>query len=112
MQNLHDRSGNLGGGVLHKISDESPYELIISLENLLGAWREFKRGKTKKPDVQEFYSTLEENLFKLNGSLLDGTYHPLGYESFFVRDPKLRHIHKAPVRDRIVHQAIFRALYQ
>lgn len=33
------------------------------------------------------------------------------YKSFYVSDPKLRHIHKASVRDRIVHQAIYRRLY-
>lgn len=33
------------------------------------------------------------------------------YESFYVNDPKRRHIHKASVRDRVVHQAIFRVLY-
>ena len=29
----------------------------------------------------------------------------------FVYDPKKRHIHKAIVRDRILHQAVFRILY-
>jgi len=33
------------------------------------------------------------------------------YEDFYVFDPKRRHIHKASVRDRVLHQAIFRALY-
>ena len=111
MQNLHDRSGNLGGGGLHKISDESPYELIISLENLLGAWKEFKRGKTRKPDVQEFDAALEENLFEIHDALKIKTYRPAPYVSFFISDPKRRSIHKACVRDRVVHQALFRVLY-
>lgn len=33
------------------------------------------------------------------------------YTSFYVQDPKLRHIHKAGVRDRVLHHAIFRILY-
>ena len=111
MQNLHDRRGDLGGGVLHKIFDESSYERIISLENLLGAWKEFKRGKTGKPDVQEFDATLEENLFEIHDALKRKTYQPAPYVSFFVSDPKRRSIHKACVRDRVVHQALFRVLY-
>lgn len=38
-------------------------------------------------------------------------YVPKPYQAFFVKDPKLRHIHKADVRDRVVHQALFRILY-
>jgi len=30
------------------------FDQIISLDNLFLAWREFKRGKTKKLEVQEF----------------------------------------------------------
>lgn len=33
------------------------------------------------------------------------------YFDFYVCDPKRRHIHKATVRDRVLHQAIFRVLY-
>src|SRR3989344_745179 len=111
MQNLHDRSGDVGGGLLHKISDESAYERIISLEHLLGAWKEFKRGKTRKPDVQEFDAALEENLFEIHDALKTKTYRPAPYVSFFISDPKRRSIHKACVRDRVVHQALFRVLY-
>ncbi len=31
---------------------------------------------------------------------------------FFVHDPKLRKIHKATVRDRVLYQAVYRVLYQ
>ncbi|MBI2052209.1 MAG: hypothetical protein HYT38_00830 [Candidatus Sungbacteria bacterium] len=42
----------------------------------------------------------------LSTSIQHGSYTP-----FYVTDPKLRHIHKASVRDRVLHQAVFRALY-
>lgn len=84
---------------------------VISLTNLLQAWREFKRGKIKKPDVLEFDFALESNLIKLHQDLAEGNYRPGLYQAFFVRDPKLRRIHKASVRDRVVHQALFRVLY-
>ena len=34
-------------------------------------------------------------------------YEPEPYASFYVCDPKLRNIHKATVKDRVLHQAIF-----
>jgi len=61
--------------------------------------------------VQEFDAALEENLFEIHGTLKRKTYRPAPYVSFFVSDPKRRSIHKACVRDRVVHQALFRILY-
>lgn len=87
------------------------FKKIISLKNLLGAWQEFKRGKGKKSDVQEFYSTLEDNLFTLHTDLRDKTYQHAGYHAFKISDPKPRDIHKASVRDRLLHHAIYRILY-
>ena len=81
------------------------------MENLLTSWSEFKRGKTKKSDVQEFQFSLGDNLFRLHEKLRTKTYAHGPYQSFYVRDPKLRHIHKATVEDRVVHQALFRILY-
>ncbi len=81
------------------------------MENLFLAWREFRRGKRKKPDVQEFEFHLEDNLFGLHEALAGGTYEHAPYESFYIQDPKLRHIHKASVRDRVLHQVVSRVLY-
>src|SRR3989344_3939499 len=87
------------------------YERIASEANLLSAWQEFRRGKRNKRDTQGFEFRLEENLFSLRDDLLSGEYRHGVYESFYVRDPKLRHIHKASVRDRLLHQAVFRVVY-
>lgn len=76
------------------------------------AWREFKRSKTRKQEVQEFEFNLEENIFELHQELVDKSYIHGPYQSFYVCDPKLRHIHKATIRDRLVQQALFRVLYQ
>ena len=88
------------------------FDHVISLENLFGAWREFKRGKTNKLDVQKFAFNLEDNVFKLHNELKQRIWKPDPYTSFYVRDPKLRHIHKATIRDRVFNQALFRILYQ
>jgi RNA-directed DNA polymerase len=86
------------------------FDTIISVENLLSAWWVFKRGKTKKIDVQEFERNLMANLLTLHNELKHTTYRHSGYEHFVVSDPKQRDIHKASVRDRLVHHAIHRVL--
>lgn len=86
-------------------------EGITSVENLLGAWREFVNGKRKKQDVQEFQYRLMQNILALHEELLNGTYRHGPYHAFKINDPKPRDIHKALVRDRLLHHAIYRKLY-
>ncbi len=86
------------------------FEKIISFENLFLAWDEFKKGKRHKKDVQKFEYKLEENIFKLAGELASKAYKHRPYTSFFIQDPKQRHIHKAHVRDRVLHHAVFAVL--
>jgi len=85
---------------------------IISLENLFSAWDKFKSDKRNKFDVQKFEWNLEENIFLLNEELKNGTYKHGPYSSFFIHDPKQRNIHKALVRDRVLHHAVFNILNQ
>ncbi|MBI2035177.1 MAG: group II intron reverse transcriptase domain-containing protein [Candidatus Liptonbacteria bacterium] len=87
------------------------FEDIISVENLLEAWREFLRGKRGKRDVQEFSLSLMDNILELHAELLNHTYKHGGYQAFNISDPKPRSIHKATVRDRLLHHAIYRILY-
>lgn len=87
------------------------YAEIISLENLLAAWEEFVRGKRKKKDVQEFSLRLLDNLVALHDDLAAFTYRHGPYQAFSITDPKPRSIHKASVRDRVLHHAIYRMLY-
>lgn len=84
---------------------------VVSLSNLLLAWKKFKKCKSAKKDVANFEFNLENNLFNLHDELINKTYNPDPYQAFFVYDPKKRHIHKAIVRDRVLHQAIFQFLY-
>lgn len=87
------------------------YQDIISVENLLDAWKEFVSGKRKKKDVQEFQQFLMDNILSLHQDLKNRTYRHAGYQGFKVSDPKPRDIHKATVRDRLLHHAIYRKLY-
>ncbi|TSC93569.1 MAG: RNA-directed DNA polymerase [Candidatus Berkelbacteria bacterium Athens1014_28] len=58
-----------------------------------------------------FERNFEDNLFSLYHELKNGIYHHSQYTAFYINDPKLRRVHKAEVRDRIVHHAIYRVLY-
>ena len=87
------------------------YEEIVSLENLLTAWQEFLPGKKKKGDVQKFGSRLTDNILQLHEELANLSYVHGGYKAFNISDPKPRNIHKATVRDRVLHHAIYRKLY-
>lgn len=94
-----------------KIQLRHTFEDIISLENLCAAWEEFVRGKRDKPDVQAFARDLTDNLSLLHEALAAKSYRHGGYERFAISDPKPRVIHKASVRDRLVHHAVHRVLY-
>src|SRR3989338_11171851 len=83
---------------------------IVSAENLFTAWDAFKSDKKRKKDVLQFEWRLEENIFKLCRELKAKTYKHGIYSGFYITDPKRRHIHKAEVRDRILHHAIFNIL--
>ncbi|MCM8782687.1 MAG: reverse transcriptase domain-containing protein [Candidatus Omnitrophica bacterium] len=86
------------------------YNKISTLENIFHGWEEFRRGKKKKRDVLSFERYLENNIFSLYEALSKKTYRPGNYSQFIVRDPKLRIIHKASVRDRVVHHIASREL--
>lgn len=83
------------------------FDSIISTENLFLAWDIFKRDKRNKPDVALFEQHVESELFTLSRELRNKTYQHGAYSGFWIRDPKVRHIHKALVRDRVLHHAIF-----
>ena len=108
----------MGGGlyrqvfiIIMKILFGHKFEEIIGVDNLLEAWREFIKGKRGKKDVQEFGLKLMDNVFDLHSDLSTFTYKHGGYRAFNIFDPKPRRIHKASVRDRLLHHAIYRQLY-
>lgn len=86
------------------------YWSIISPQTLFSAWEIFKSDKQNKPDVVEFDLNLERNIFDLYRDLKNNTYQHGPYKGFWIQDPKLRHIHKAIVRDRVLHHAVFKIL--
>ncbi|MCX6810000.1 MAG: reverse transcriptase domain-containing protein, partial [Candidatus Berkelbacteria bacterium] len=103
---MDNRNITKNGIILH----QGLFDQIISKRNLLVSWQEFREGKKNKVDVQVFEHNLAENLISLHDDLKNKTYHHGHYISFYIHDPKLRQIHKASVRDRVLHHAIIRVI--
>src|SRR3989344_2390231 len=104
----------VGGGIIccmGRIQYDHTYEDIISVKNLLGAWKEFICCKRCKVDVSEFTQNLFSNILELHDDLKNKTYIHGDYYAFKINDPKSRDIHKALVRDRLLHHAVYRQLY-
>lgn len=93
-------------GVIHNVSISDLFGRIAAIENLLFAWERFRKGKRGREDIMVFERRLEDNLFAIREELFSETYCHGRYEPFTVNDPKQRTIHKACVKDRVVHQAI------
>jgi RNA-directed DNA polymerase len=94
-----------------KIKLSNNYNYIISVDNLLSAWKEFLCGKKLRKDVQEFERNLMNNILSLHRDLKNKTYKHSSYYAFNISDLKPRNIHKASVRDRLLHHALYRILY-
>lgn len=103
----------VGGGRISGMNIQLPhkFEDIISLENLLLAWQEFLCGKKKRLDVQVFSARFMDNILSLHQDLLYHNYYHGPYQAFSICDPKPRNIHKAGVRDRLLHRALYRLSY-
>lgn len=87
------------------------YNSIITIENLLLTWERFLRGKKHKKDVMKFQAELTTNINSLYADLKNNTYIHGPYSAFNISDPKPRNIHKAVVRDRVLHHFIYKELY-
>lgn len=82
------------------------YSKICSSKNLMRAWINAKKGKTKRRYVKSFQKNLRNNLLKLKEELINQTYEPCSLKNFVLRDPKTRKISKSAFRDRVVHHAL------
>lgn len=85
-------------------------EAVADSWNLFEAYRRARRGKRDRSEVAAFELRLEEEIFRLRRDLLEESWRPGGYRTFWVRDPVLRRISAAPFRDRVVQQALCHVL--
>lgn len=82
------------------------FEEMFSVENLLKAFFEFRKGKRNKGDVAFFTTSLFTNISSLHKDIMEERYRHGKYYNFKINDPKPRDIHKASVRDRIIHHTV------
>ncbi len=81
-------------------------ESVASWKNLLSASAKARRGKSRRPDVVEWWGRRESELARLREELMSGTWKPGPYRRFLVHEPKRREIAAAPFADRVVHHAV------
>ena len=82
------------------------YDQLWSFENLYKAFVRARKGKRGQEEIAMFERNLEPELFQIQASLIDNSYRPGGYFSFYRTEAKRRLISAAPFRDRVVHHAL------
>jgi hypothetical protein len=89
-----------------QLSRECTLENVASMPNLFHAAARARRGKSRRPDVEDWWRCRETEIARLHEELRSGTYQPSGYRFFEIHEPKRRLIAAAPFRDRVVHHAL------
>ncbi|MEB3298867.1 MAG: RNA-directed DNA polymerase [Candidatus Sericytochromatia bacterium] len=85
---------------------EPDFARVASFPALIAAAHRAARTHMKSPEVAAFLLDLEPEVLRLERELLQGTYRPRPYRTFFIREPKPRTISAAAFRDRVVHHAL------
>src|SRR3989344_988340 len=83
------------------------FNQLFSPDNLFKAWRNYRRGKTKKFAVIAFQRNIERELFALSEDIISGFYRHNAYHKFLVQDVKKREINTASIQDKLVHRAVY-----
>ena len=104
-------SGCLRDKDFHFKNCTTQYKDIVTFESLLTAWNDFISKKRKRSDINEYALHLSDNLFDLLNELKNSSYIHGEYDQYIICDPKKRVIHKANVKDRIVHRLVYNTLY-
>ena len=89
-----------------QLAKQCTLESVASWDNLFLAAAKARRGKSRRPDVEEWWLRRESELAALREELLDGGYRPGPYRFFEIHEPKCRLIAAAPFRDRVLHHAL------
>lgn len=93
-----------------QIMTYSLFEEFVSLDNLIRAFQDVAEGKSENEEFIIYSLNLEENLINLQNRLVTGIWRPHNTVDFYIREPKLRHISRPVIEDRIVHHAILQVI--
>ena len=83
------------------------YPQVYDYGSLYWAYRNARKGKRNRAEVQQFENLLEDNLIELQNELIWKTYRQSPYREFYVHEPKKRLIMALPFRDRVVQWSIY-----
>lgn len=83
------------------------YKCDIEYDEVLQAYIECRKGKTRTESCILFENRLSENILNLTTDLRNGTYEIGPSVCFVVTSPNTREIWAAGFRDRIVHHIIY-----
>lgn len=87
------------------------YNQIISIDNLILADKKARKGKKNQYGVKKHLDNEEENIIKLNNSLINKEFTTSEYNVFKIFEGKEREIFQLPYYpDRIVHHGILNIL--
>jgi retron-type reverse transcriptase len=89
-----------------QLAKQCTIEAVASWDNLFLAAAKARRGKSRRPDVEDWWLRRETEIVALREELLGGGYQPGAYRFFEIHEPKRRLIAAAPFRDRVVHHAL------
>lgn len=90
-----------------KVRYDNLYEKITSQDNLTDAFYKTQAASNKfKTGSLIFEENITKNLINLRQELVEQSYLPGNYHSFYVYEPKQRLIYAPVFRDKIVHHAI------
>jgi retron-type reverse transcriptase len=87
------------------------FEKAFSIESLLLAYNDAKKGKMNKPATLEFSLSLHSEIEKLHNEIMSGVYRPKPLNKFTIFIPKERLIQAPHFRDLVVQHAIYRSVY-
>jgi len=82
------------------------FEQVADFHALIAAAKRAARGKSESLSAAAFIFNMEGEVLRLQREILDGSYRPLPYRTFYISDPKPRTISAADFRDRVAHHAL------
>jgi RNA-directed DNA polymerase len=82
------------------------YSVVSSIENIEAAYFIAQEGKSKQKGVIKFNQDVAGNLHLIKHQIETKTYSTSPYNTFSIRDPKVRVISSLPFYYRVVHHAV------
>ena len=82
------------------------FEKVADFHALAAAARRAARGKGGSASAASFIFHLETEALALQRELMDESYRPRPYRTFYVSEPKARTISAADFRDRVAHHSL------